>query len=127
MRVPFIAFLLFALAACGTAPSATHHSSARTDQIIVIVRYTAQPGKGDQAIAAISELVAKVKSVEPQSGGITILRDTADKTKITLIEKWPSQEAFLGPHMKQPHIHAFIQSSRDFLAGPPEISFWNTL
>jgi len=31
---------------------------------------------------------------------------------------------FLGPHMQTEHIVAFIARVEEFLAGPPEISFW---
>lgn len=96
-----------------------------TSDIVVIVRYTAQAGHADQALAAIAQLVATVRATEPETGGIAILQDAADKTRITLIEHWPSRELFLGPHMQQPHIQRFIERSRDFLAGPPDISFWH--
>ena len=49
----------------------------------------------------------------------------ADPGRFTLIEQWPSQEMFLGPHMQQPHIQSFIQQAGLFLAGPPDISFWH--
>ena len=93
----------------------------------VVVTYRALTDQVDLAIREIGALIAKVQASESACGGITMLQDANDSTKITLIEHWPSQELFLGPHMQQPHIQAFIQSAGTFLAGPPEISFWHTL
>ncbi len=92
---------------------------------IVIVRYRALPDHVDTARREIAALVATVKASEPDCAGITVLQDSADPTGFTLIETWPSQEIFLGPHMQQPHIQSFIQGAGKFLAGPPDISFWH--
>ena len=92
---------------------------------IVLVRYQALPDQVAAAQREISALVAKVQASEPDCGGITMLQDAADPTRFTLIEHWPSQEIFLGPHMQQPHIQSFIQAAGAFLAGPPDISFWH--
>ena len=92
--------------------------------VVVLVSYRSLPGHSDTAVREIGSLIATVQSVEPSCSGITMLQDPGDPIRITLIEHWSSQEAFLGPHMQQPHIQAFIQSARRFLAGPPDISFW---
>ncbi|MCX7556605.1 putative quinol monooxygenase [Xanthomonadaceae bacterium JHOS43] len=91
--------------------------------IAVVVRYIAQPDKAPDALTAVRELVATVLAKEPACAGIEILQDIANPESITLIERWPDQATFLGPHMQQPHIQAFIQSAGAFLAGPPDISF----
>lgn len=91
----------------------------------VIVSYQAQPGQAEVALDAIQALVATVLAREPACAGITVLQDAADPTRIKLIEQWPSQDMFLGPHMQEPHIRAFIEQAGAFLAGPPDISFWN--
>ena len=90
----------------------------------VIVSYRVLPDQVDTALREIGALVAKVQALEPDCGGITMLRDANDLTRISLIERWPSQEIFLGPHMQQPHIQSFMQAAGTFLAGPPDISFW---
>lgn len=97
------------------------------DKSIVIVRYRALPDQVDTARQEIAALVATVMASEPDCAGITILQDSADPTGFTLIETWSSQEIFLGPHMQQPHIQSFIQGAGNFLAGPPDISFWHTV
>ncbi len=91
---------------------------------IVLVSYRILPGRADEALAAIGALVATVQAVEPDCGGITMLQDAGDPTHIRLVERWTSQETFLGPHMRQPHIRAFIESASAFLTGPPDITFW---
>ena len=92
---------------------------------VVLVSYRSLPEHSDTAKREIGNLIAAVQTLEPDCGGITMLQDAGDSTRFTLIEHWPSQATFLGPHMQQPHIQAFIQSAGAFLAGPPEISFWH--
>jgi quinol monooxygenase YgiN len=96
-------------------------------ETVVLVQYLVQPGQADAATRAIRALVNTVLSVEPDCGGITMLQGASDPTRITLIETWPGREVFLGPHMQQPHIQAFIQHASAFLAGPPDISFWDPI
>ena len=91
--------------------------------IVVVVRYIAQPGRVPDALTSIRELVTTVLATEPACAGIEILQDLDKPEAITLIERWPDQATFLGPHMQQPHIHAFTQSAGAFLAGPPDIAF----
>ena len=94
---------------------------------VVLVIYRSLPEHADTAKREIGSLITSVQAIEPDCGGITMLQDASDPTRFTLIEHWPSQEIFLGPHMQQPHIQAFIQSAGAFLAGPPEISFWHSV
>ena len=92
--------------------------------VVVMVSYRALPGLSDTARRAIGALVATVLSDEPECGGITLLQDAHDAARFTLVEHWPSEAFFLGPHMQRPHLRAFVQGAGAFLAGPPEISFW---
>ena len=94
-------------------------------EITVVVSYQALPAHEDAAKKAIAALVATVLSEEPDCSGITILQDANDPARFMLIEHWPSQELFLGPHMQRPHVQSFIQEAGAFLAGPPDISFWS--
>ena len=93
--------------------------------IVVMVRYIAQPGKASDAMTSVRDLVAIVLASEPACSGIEILQDLDQPELITLIERWPDRSTFLGPHMQQPHIQSFIQSAGTFLAGPPDISFYS--
>lgn len=89
----------------------------------ILVRYLAQPGKHDEALAAIRDLVSTVLAREPACTGIEILQELDRPEAITLVERWPDRDTLLGPHMQQPHLQAFVQSAGAFLAGPPDISF----
>ena len=91
----------------------------------VLITYRARMDQIEAARRELAALVATVLAKEPDCGGITMLQDVDDPTRFTLVEQWPSREIFLGPHMQQPHIQAFIQSAGAFLAGPPDISFWH--
>ena len=92
-------------------------------EIVVIVRYTAQPDQAARALEEIRALVHAVLEREPQCAGIEVLCDLADAAAITLVERWPDQASFLGPHLQQPHLQDFIRRAASFLAGPPAISF----
>ncbi|MBE0566217.1 MAG: antibiotic biosynthesis monooxygenase [Krumholzibacteria bacterium] len=94
------------------------------DGVVVIISYVCQPGKADQAVREISELIATVQRVEPDCGGIELLQQTDDPSRIMLVEQWTSREAYLGPHFQQPHILAFIERAGQFLVEPPVITFW---
>ena len=90
----------------------------------VLVSYRLRPDQVPAALSAIASLVSTVLTNEPSCRGIEILQDDSDETRVTLLERWTSREEFLGPHMQQPHIKAFMSEAGSFLAGPPEISFW---
>ncbi len=125
MKIWLMVCLAVALTSCSTAPSSSTAPASRDSGVVVLVEYSIQPGQELTALREISKLVATVEALEPECGGIEIIQDTSDKTKITLIERWPSQELFLGPHMQKAHIQSFISRAGAFLAGPPEISFWH--
>jgi len=92
--------------------------------VVVLVRYQAQPDKADLAGREIASLVAQVRSKEPECLGISIDRCDDEPARFVLRERWTSREAYVGPHMQTPHLQSFIQRAPEFLAGPPDISFW---
>jgi quinol monooxygenase YgiN len=98
-----------------------------SDPVIVLIQYRARPGREETATRELASLIATVVASEPACSGITMLQDAADPTRILLHERWTDRDAYLGPHMQTPHIQAFIQKAGEFMAGPPEISFWNTI
>ena len=97
------------------------------EPIMVLVKYLAQTGKDQIAVQALSALVATVRASEPECQGITILQDPDALGTIMLVEHWSNHATFVGPHMQQPHIQAFMEQAGDFLAGPPDISFWQAV
>ncbi|WP_297798474.1 putative quinol monooxygenase [uncultured Eudoraea sp.] len=93
------------------------------DNIIVLVKYKAQPEKGEETVAALTNLIKKVKT-EPNFVLLKLHVDPKDKTNILLYEEWSDASYYNSAHMNTPHLQEFIAKSRNFLAGPPEISFW---
>ena len=92
---------------------------------IVIIRQQLQPGKEDVALNALRALVGKVLENEPDCGGIQMLQNDDDPSQLTMVERWTSREAYEGPHMQTEYIQAFIASTGEFAAGPPDISYWH--
>jgi quinol monooxygenase YgiN len=94
-------------------------------EVFVIINYRAAAGREQEALRELSELVAVVRAAEPDCLGITVVHSAVDPGRIKLIERWTSQEAYLGPHMQTPHLQAFKLRAGAFAAGPPEITFWH--
>ena len=118
-KFKFILCLLFVL----TIFNITSAYSQSNKNIIVLVKYKTQPGKDSLAISAIKALIDKVKK-EPHFIDIVIHIDPIDKSNILLYEKWSNEDYYKDAHMKTDHLQQFINESRTFLAGPPDISFW---
>lgn len=93
------------------------------ENIIVLVEYKAQPEKGEEALAALNNLIEKVKT-EPNFVHLKLHVDPKDNTNILLYEEWSDASYYNSAHMNTSHLQEFIAKSRNFLAGPPEISFW---
>ena len=92
-------------------------------EVIVLIEYRALPGKEAVAQQELASLVATVVANERECSGIEVLRDIDDAARIVLYERWSSREAYTGPHMRTPHILAFISKAPEFMAGPPSITF----
>ena len=93
------------------------------NNLYVMVKYKSQPEKQNEALSALNSLILEVKK-EPNFVNIKVLVDPEDKTNIMLFEKWSDEAYYKGEHMNTPHLQQFIGDSRNFLAGPPDISFW---
>lgn|GEM_PF-685433 len=93
------------------------------NNLYVMVKYKSQPDKQNEALITLNSLILEVKK-EPNFVNIKVLVDPADKTNILLFEEWSDEVYYKGDHMKTPHLQKFINDSRSFLAGPPDISFW---
>ena len=91
--------------------------------LIVLVKYKTQPAKSDEAVAGLTKLILEVKK-EPNFVSITLHIDPKDNSNILLYEEWSDEAYYNGEHMKTEHLQSFIEDSRNFLAGPPEISQW---
>lgn len=117
---------IFVLAAVVISYSYQGISPEKNDELFVLVKYKSLPDKKLDAIAGLKQLIEQVKK-EPHYGNISIYSDPTDPTNILLQEQWKSEEYYKGDHMKTPHLQKFINESRNFLAGPPEITFWKVV
>lgn len=93
------------------------------NNLYVMVKYKSQPEKQNEALSALSSLILEVKK-EPNFVNIKVFVDPEDKTNILLFEEWSDEAYYKGEHMKTPHLQQFMGDSRNFLAGPPDISLW---
>lgn len=76
------------------------------------------------ALEELTDLVSIVVEKEPQCLGIRLYQDPKEETRFLLYERWKDHAYYLGPHGETPHLQAFIQRAREFLAGPPQITIW---
>ena len=118
-----LSILVVAVSAIVISFSFTDNKENQGDQLHVLVKYKALPDKSDEALAELKTLIAEVKK-EPHYKSITILNDPEDPTNILLYEQWNDAAYYKGDHLKTAHLQNFMTSSRSFLAGPPDISFW---
>ena len=92
--------------------------------VTVMIRYRAQPGRGDVARRELESLIRTVVAAESECAGIWMHQNTSDPEQILLIERWSDEAAYTGPHMQTPHLQSFMSRAPAFIAGPPEITFW---
>ena len=97
------------------------------EPIVVLIAFRIQPGRESLALQVMTSLIATVRKTEPACSGITMIQDAADPARVLLYELWPDRDSYMGPHMETPHIQAFKAQAGELFAGPPDISFWNTV
>lgn len=95
----------------------------QSGEVTVLLQMQLLPECIQQGKSDLLELAREVRSVEPDCLAIELAQDVDDATKITMIEKWSSREAYEGPHMQSAHMQAFIEKSARYFVGPPKISF----
>ncbi|PNQ73812.1 hypothetical protein C1T31_05625 [Hanstruepera neustonica] len=101
----------------------TNNASNNTTNTIVLLKFKTQPNKSSETITALTKLIEQVKH-EPYFKGITLHVDPNDDTNILLYEEWEDVDYYNNEHMETEYIKAFMASSNNFLAGPPDITFW---
>ena len=94
------------------------------NNLYVLVKYKTQPGKQEETLSALNDLILEVKK-ELNFVKIKLFVDPSDETNILLYEQWFDEAYYYGEHMNTPHLQKFMSDSRAFLAGPPDISSWN--
>jgi quinol monooxygenase YgiN len=96
------------------------------EKVVVLVRYRAQEGKAERALAELEALVRLVVA-EPGCEGIAIHRGRSEPQEILLHERWSDAATYLGPHRETPHLQAFIARAGELFTGPPEITLWEAV
>jgi len=99
------------------------NDTATENHIVVLVSYTSQLNKEAETFKELSRLIKHVKN-EPHFISIKLHVDPKDKSNILLYEEWDDETYYTTEHMQTNHLQNFIADSRNFLNGPPEISFW---
>lgn len=90
---------------------------------IVLVKYKTQPHKAEETLEHLTALIKKVRQ-EPHFVDIKLHIDPIDSTNILLYEEWEDQDYYKDQHRKTPYQRDFMKISRNFLAAPPDISYW---
>lgn len=98
-------------------------SETTPKSLIVLVEYNIQPKRYNDALAGLTELIENVKK-EPYFLKIKLHSELKDNSKILLYEEWSDDTYYNTAHMQTEHLQKFIEDSRAFLAGPPQISQW---
>ena len=96
----------------------------KSENHIVLVKFKAQPEKGEVSVTEITKLIENVKH-EPHFIKIKLHVDPKDNTNILLYEEWNDATYYNTEHMETPHLKEFINNSENFLAEPPEITQWD--
>ena len=117
--MPLLTILLFAC----QSNKHEYMNKENNHNLIVLVKYKTQTSKSEEAIASLTKLIEAVKS-EPNFIKITMHSDLKDQTNILLYEEWSDEAYCNGDHMKTAYIQQFMEDSRAFLAGTPEITQW---
>jgi len=118
-----LSFLLLAVFVSSYAQEESETVESGKNNLTVLVKYKTQPDKQKDALSELKALILEVKK-EPHFVNIKLLVDPADKTNILLFEEWSDEDYYKGEHMNTAHLQKFIGDSRNFLTGPPDISFW---
>lgn len=98
-------------------------NKSKRDSVIVTLQFKAQPGKEAQALEEFAKLIDQVKA-EPYFVSIKIHVGENDKTNIMLYEEWEDLNYYQTAHNETEYLQEFMVNSRNFLMGPPEVSFW---
>ncbi len=92
------------------------------EQVTVVARIQAQPGREDHVRRELLRLVAETRR-EQGCLNYDLLQLPGNPTQFLFYENWTSQ-AHLDAHARSPHIQAFRALAPELLAAPTEITLW---
>ena len=93
------------------------------NDVTVLVELRLLPDWIEMGKRDLLEFAHIVRNTEPACEGIEIVQDLDDPTRLTMIEKWSSREAYEGPHLQTPHMRSFIDRSGRYFDGAASIAF----
>ena len=93
--------------------------------VTVLITSRIKPGKMETAKFELEAIIKTVIERESACKGIGVYDNPDDPQQLQIIEKWDSKEIFLGRHMQEPHMIAFMKVAESFLDGKAEFTFWN--
>ncbi len=94
--------------------------------VAVVIHYRTKPDTASLAADELTNLIKTVRELEPLCSEINLHIDENDPTRILLYERWLDRESYFGDHMRTSHLLSFRERAAEFLAGPPEITVWET-
>jgi len=77
-------------------------------EVQVIARYKVSPGRAEEVMALIAELV-KASRLEPGCRSFEVLRQWDDESRVVLLERYRSREAF-EEHRASEHFSTYVLS-----------------
>ena len=94
-------------------------------RVTVVARFRSRPGAEEKLKAELLSLVAPSRA---DRGCINYdLHQSPDDPALFMFhEDWTSREA-LDAHLATPHLDAFDERTKDLLAEPVEITFWEMI
>lgn len=93
--------------------------------ISAFVKLPIKEGRMDDAVAAVNELIAGVKTEE---GTLlyTVNTDKKDPNALIIMERYKDKAA-LEAHGATPHFQAFFAKAAEFIDGQPEMNFYREI
>jgi quinol monooxygenase YgiN len=93
------------------------------NDITVLVHLRLLPESVEAGMSDLLNFARTVRQREPACLALEVTQDIDDPTRVTMIEKWADLKAYEGPHLKTPHMKAFIEESSKHFDGPADVYF----
>ena len=95
----------------------------RRKDVTVLVQLRLLPDCVEQGKSDLLSFARTVRKSEPECRAIEIAQDLDDPTRITMIEKWSSRDAYEGPHLQTPHMRSFVDRSGKYFDESVSVAF----
>lgn len=95
--------------------------------VTVVITGIIQPDKVAEARRELETVIKQVMANESACHGIRVHDDPKDPRRLLIVERWESEEIFLGQHMQSAHMQAFLGKAEAFLDGKADFGFWREI